>query len=83
MMKKTARNQVSGYKMTMTSQYFTEFSSGTKPDCNKIKTTVLPRLGARKIKTLNNEKERLEVVFKELVGKKNKSERDISAQPQR
>lgn len=69
-MKKTALKQVSGYKMTMTSQYFTEFSSGMKPDCNKIKTTVLPRLGARKIKTLNNEKGRLEVVFKELVGKK-------------
>lgn len=39
------------------------------PDSDKIKTIVLPRLGARKIKTLNNEKERPEAVFKELVNK--------------
>lgn len=44
------------------------------PDSDKIKTIVLPRLGARKIKTLNNEKERPEAVFKELVNK-NKWER--------
>lgn len=43
-----------------------------KPDSNKIKTIVLPRLGTRKIKTLNNEKERPEAVFKELVEKKQK-----------
>lgn len=44
-----------------------------KPNSNKIKTILLPRLGARKIKALNNEKERHAAVFKELV-EKNKSE---------
>ena len=45
-----------------------------KPNSNKIKTILLPWLGARKIKALNNEKERHAAVFKELV-EKNKSER--------
>lgn len=73
-MKQTALNGVSVYRMTMTFQYFTVISSWRGPDSDKIKTIVLPRLGARKIKTLNNEKERPEAVFKELVNK-NKWER--------
>lgn len=40
-----------------------------KPDSNRIKTTVFPRLGAIKTATLNDERERPEAVFKELVEK--------------
>lgn len=70
--KQTSLKGVSVYRMTMTFQYFA-VSSWRGPDSAKIKTIVLPRLGARKIRTLNNEKERPEAVFKEL--NKNKRER--------
>lgn len=76
-MKQTALNGVSAYRMTMSFQYFTVISSWSGPDSDKIEKIVLPRLEAIKIKTQYKEKERPEAVFKELANK-NKSERDLN-----